>query len=337
MKNLVIAGNILADVLKTIECYPQEGKLTQIRSISQSVGGAVPNVSIDLAVLDSSLPIKAFGKVGRDDYGQFVVEEMQKAGVDVSDILVSDIYPTSFTDVMNVENGERTFFTLPGASADLRVEDFPLEKLDAAMLHLGYILLLDSLDSQDSEYGTKAAGLLHTAQEMGIKTSLDMVSEESDRYLPIVKPSLKYCNYLIINEIEAGKTVNISPRKKDGSLNIINMKCICEKLLEFGVRDKVIIHCPESGFCLSKNGNFTVIPSLDLPKEYIKGSTGAGDAYCAGVLYGLYNGYSDQRLLELGSLCAACNLSSTDSVHGMRGLEEVLKLESQFERKINIC
>ena len=72
-----------------------------------------------------------------------------------------------------------------------------------------------------------------------------------------------------------------------------------------GVKEKVIIHCKKAGFCLDvKTNTFTCVPSLKLPKELIKGSVGAGDAFCAGCLYAIYNGYDDQEMLAFANLVA---------------------------------
>ena len=74
---------------------------------------------------------------------------------------------------------------------------------DAELLHIGYILLLDALDEADAEYGTRMARLLHDAQQHGIKTSIDVVSESGDRFRRLVPPALRYTDYCIINEVEA--------------------------------------------------------------------------------------------------------------------------------------
>ena len=65
------------------------------------------------------------------------------------------------------------------------------------IFHLGYLLLLDKLDNEDKEFGIVAARVLHQLQDKGFKTSVDLVSEESDRYKKIVLPCLKYINYLV--------------------------------------------------------------------------------------------------------------------------------------------
>ena len=53
--------------------------------------------------------------------------------------------------------------------------------------------------------------------------------------------------------------------------------------MELGVRKKVIIHMPDLATALSEDG-FTVVPSYEVSKAEIKGTTGAGDAFCAGIL-----------------------------------------------------
>ena len=65
-KGITIAGNILTDVVKMIDCYPNIGMLSNIKQTTQSVGGCVPNTAIDLAKIDSDLPISAIGKIGDD-------------------------------------------------------------------------------------------------------------------------------------------------------------------------------------------------------------------------------------------------------------------------------
>ena len=84
---------------------------------------------------------------------------------------------------------------------------------------------------------------------------------------------------------------------------------------------------------LNADGKFTIGPSLDLPKGYIKGSVGAGDAFAAGCLYGLYSGFSDEYILEFASGAAAMNLTEADSISGMKSQKEIEKLLKTYNRK----
>lgn len=337
-RGIVIAGNVLVDVINMVDRYPQKNMLATISEVHNAVGGAVPNTIIDLAVIDPELYLCAIGKVGSDERGRFLLSELKKYGIDTGRVVISQDTPTSYTCVMTeIDTGERTFFHMKGSNADFSQKDIDLDSLDCEIFHIGYILLLDALDSDDAEYGTKMARLLHDVKAKGIKTSIDVVSEDSERFAAKVIPALKYCSYATMNEVESGKVTGLSPRNADGTLNISNIKHTMEKFFEYGVRDKVIVHCPEGGFIMSRDGIFTAVPSLKLPKGYIKGSVGAGDAFTAGCLYGLYKGFDDKRILEFASAAAACNLSAPDSISGMRSrayIEDMLKNFEKNELKI---
>jgi sugar/nucleoside kinase (ribokinase family) len=309
---IAVAGTILVDKLNEIGAYPASGELTKILSVSRAVGGAVPNVGIDIKRVDPSIKVSAIGKIGNDSEGDFLVNTLEENGVDAS-LLVRGDRPTSFTDVMSIVGGQRTFFTFPGACADFGFDDIDFEKLDARMLHLGYFLLLDKVDSGDGEK------ILKAAQEKGIKTSIDLVSENSNRY-HIVKSCLKYTDNVIINELEAGMIAGIEPKSE-------NLEKIARAIKNMGVSERVIIHMPETGVCLSDNGFFE-LPSWELPKGFIKGKTGAGDAFCAGALIGIYRGLDEMEILTLAQKSATASLAAPDSISGMvseKEIDEMLK------------
>ena len=330
-KGITIAGNILTDIVKQIDCYPKLGMLANVTEISQAVGGCAPNTAIDIAKIDPSVPLSVIGKIGDDEYGRFVVSQMSRYGIDCGKISISPDKPTSFSDVMSMPSGERTFFHARGSNADFSPDDVDISSITSEILHIGYILLLDTFDMEDKEYGTVMSRFLHDVQERGIKTSVDVVSDSTADYKAKILPALKYCNYAIMNEIESSMLFDIDPYYEDGSLNIENMRTIMVRMAECGIKDKVIIHCKKAGFCYDvKSGEFTVQPSVNIPKSAIKGSVGAGDAFCAGSLYGIYNNYDDKRILEFAAAAAACNLFAENSVDGMRPKSEIEKLIEEY-------
>ena len=322
--SIVFCGNIIIDQVKMISRWPDKGMLVPISSVKRAVGGSVSNTAIDLKTLDPSVDVKALGKVGADDNGDFVVRFLEEKGVDCSQVSKIAERPTSFTDVMTVEGtGERTFFNLHGADSALVPEDVDVAKLDCGIFHFGYLLLLDGMDAPDAEYGTKAARLLAQVQAAGVKTSVDIVSEQSDRFARIVRPALKYCDYCVINEVEGALATG---RRPD------DLKGVCEGLFELGVKERVVVHCPEVGVTMGRDGDFVRVGSLKLPSDWIKGTVGAGDAFCAGTLYSLLKGYDPEKTLRLASCAAAMNLTVADSVSGAKSLEETLALDARFGR-----
>lgn len=333
-RGITVVGNIISDVVKNVDCYPAIGMLANISAVTRAVGGCAPNTAIDLAKIDATLPLSVIGCVGDDEYGRYMISQLQKYSIDTSKIAVTDQAPTSFSDVMSLPNGERTFFHAKGANALFHPDQIKIADLPCRMLHIGYILLLDQFDAADPEYGTVMARFLHDVQAAGIKTSFDVVSSSSaEDYAAKVIPALKYSDNVIINEIECCNIWSVSPRTADGRLNVPAIKDAMSKTMAAGVKEKVIVHSKEAGFCLSADGTFTVVPSLEIDEKAIKGSVGAGDAYCAGCLYGLYHQYQDEDMLRFASAAAACNLFAANAVDGMRSKNEIDALMASAKRK----
>ena len=313
MRKVVAAGSILVDKINEIGAYPKPGELTQIRALSRVPGGLVPNTGCDVHILDPEVPVAAFGAVGDDDDGRFVVAELRRRGLDTTGVVVKAA-ATSFTDVMSVPGGERTFFTYPGASADWGFDDFPFENVsEGDLVLLGYFLLLAKIDAGDG------LRILQELKRRGVETAIDLVSENSDRYR-LVRECLPYVDHLIVNEIEAARIAGAE----------WELRAVAAKLLELGVRKRVVIHMPEKGVSLLKDGTWTEALSVKLPKGFIKGKTGAGDAYCAGCLVGIFNRLPEREILELGGTAAVGALSAPGAVEGMRSVSELKKIVATF-------
>jgi len=329
MKNndIAVAGNMIVDILYKVRGFPKPGELTTILDgISRSCGGALCNVAAGLAKLDPSISITALGRLGKDTEGDYILSSLSEhKNIDVSNIKREGI--TSFTSVMADEiSKQRSFFHYRGANALFSENDINWNSIKADFLHIGYILLLDALDAEDKEFGTRMARLLFHAKERGIKTSVDVVSENGTRFMSHVPPALKYTDYCIINEFEAEKTTGIALRDRKSSLIYKNIKNALEKLKNHGVSEWAVIHSPEGGFALDSRGCYEEIPALILPDGYIRGTVGAGDAFCAGVIYGAYKELSLRESLDMGTAAAACSLSEPGATEGMRSAEKAIDL-----------
>jgi len=326
-KGIAVAGNMIVDLLYPVQGFAKAGELTTIcGDVSRSTGGALCNDILDFAALDPQIPLVALGRIGDDAEGKFIMQKLQeKENIDLQYVKTEGT--TSYTLVIADEvTKQRTFYQCRGANAAFCQDDIPWDELNVDMLHIGYILLLDALDEEDSEYGTKMAKLLHTAQQHGIKTSIDVVSETGDRFKKLVCPAMRYTNYCIINEVEASATTGVPLRTEDGKLLKENMPLALQKMKELGVSTWAVIHCPEIGVGLDENNNYVEVPSLKLPAGYIKGTVGAGDAFCSGVLYAAWKGEDLKAAIELGTASAACSLSQPGATEGMRSEAEAREL-----------
>ena len=328
---IACGGIWVVDLVKVTDHYPQENSIAYISEISKGGGGSAHNVVINLAKFDSNLPLYALGLIGNDAYGDYLVEECRRnPNVNVDQLRRSDLDATSFTDVFSIKaSGRRTFFHYRGTNRLFEPAHVDIKSLPVKMFHLGYLLLMDAMDQPDAEFGTVAARFLAQLQRHNIRTSIDLVSENSDRFRHIVPPALKYTDYCIINDWEAEKLAGIPLRAGD-TLITENLGKIGRAILGFGVKDLVVIHFPEGGYLLSRDGTEILQPSLAVTEDFIVGSTGAGDAYCAGILYGLYQGWEHGRTLRFATCAGAMNLSDLTTTGGSKSWQEVLQLETRF-------
>ena len=308
-KGIISVGNWIVDSVKFIEVFPKKGNLTTIVGQDEGLGGCAHNVLADLASLKS-------------DHGKMCLDACDRLGIDRSNLKVLKGESTSYTDVMSEVSGDasRTFFHCRGANAKLTVEQVLSCKSNARIFHLGYLLLLDELDKEDPEYGVAAARALDGLQKQGYETSVDVVSEEGDR--KVILPCLKYTDYLIINEVEAENCLGIALRK-DGKVRLTEAEEAARQLLDLGVGKMVVIHFPEGGVVATKDGRSCSAPSFSPSREEIVSTVGAGDAFCAGALYAIHEGYDLEDLLDFAAACARFNLFSTTSTGGAPTLEVI--------------
>lgn len=325
MSGIAVAGNLILDQYKVVDAYPAASALTSIRSVSAAPGGLLCNCALDLARLDPQLRIPVVGVVGDDPHGDFLVDRLRREpGIDTSFLHRGD--QTSFSDVMEDPVGKtRTFFQFRGANDLLDLEHLDFDKLDADLLHIGYLLLLDTLDQPDPEYGTRMARLLAAAQAHGIRTSVDAVSEQSDRFATLVPPALRYADYCILNELEAARTTGIGlAADARGRIAEAALREAAEALLAMGVSTWVVIHWPGGAAGLSATGQWVLHPSVLMDPAAIMTTTGAGDAFASGVLYAAWAGRDLAEAVEAGIGSAACSLLAANATDGVRSYPEVL-------------
>jgi sugar/nucleoside kinase (ribokinase family) len=328
---LLAGGNWITDQVKMIDVYPALEQLSSIRSQSEGTGGAPYNVLVGLARSGAPFPLHAAGLVGEDALGREIIANCRRHKIGVENLRLTPKAPTSYTDVMTeIGTGRRTFFHARGANALWDGSDIDFRKLRPRIFHMGYLLLLDALDQPDGKFGTRAARLLASAQAAGVKTSVDVVSEDSDRFSKLVNPALAHVDYCILNEIEAGKTTGFKTRQANGAIDTVAVKHAAGALLQQGVRELVVIHFPEGAFARTQKGEDAWQSSIKLPKGYVAGTAGAGDAFCGGVLWGLHEGWSLNRCLLTGVCLAAASLSTSTCTDGMKSLKHSLALAKKF-------
>ncbi|MFT4167955.1 MAG: adenosine kinase [Dysgonomonas sp.] len=291
-------GNALVDVLALIE---NDSLLTQLELPKGSMqlidaakkealhkamedkekflasGGSASNTITGIAKLGVNTGF--IGRVGKDFFGNYYKEDLEKYNVKSLLRICNEDSGVATTFVS--KDGQRTFGTYLGAAAGLTAEDLKTE--DFAGYNYFYI---EGYLVQNLDLIRKAVALAH---ENGAKVVLDMASynvvEASKDFLLEIIP--QYVDILFANEEEAKALCNTEPEK---ALDII------ADMVEIA-----IVKIGEKGSWIKRGEEKVFVPAL---KVDCMDTTGAGDLYASGFLYGLINSKSLKESGEIGTLLA---------------------------------
>ncbi len=328
---IIAGGNWIIDHIKLIEVYPQEERLANIQMEFTGNGGAPFNLLVTLFKMGTNIPLEGIGVIGDDENGKIIREECKSMSINSEQLRETRDVATSYTDVMTVRStGKRTFFHYRGTNALLDKTYFDFSKTEAKIFHFGYLLLLDGLDAIESDGLTGAAHVLKMAKSKGLLTSVDIVSEQSNRYKEIIPPALPFVDILFLNEFETEMSTGVCILDKEGALVVEKGFHAAELLLSLGILQWVIIHFSSGAIAMSKQGERIYQKGICVPVESIKGTVGAGDAFAAGVLAGLHENWNMKQCLISGVSVAASSLQDFTSTGSIRPWKDCMKLGTDF-------
>lgn len=321
-RGIACAGNWIVDIVHSIESWPQKSDLVRIRAEAEGTGGGAANVLLALAAFRTGLPLQALGLIGRDRYAQTVLSAVRGAGADSSGLKQTDRAPTAHTHVMNVPGDSRTFFYHPGTNDLLSEDDLAVEAAaakGAAIFYLGYLNLLGNLDEVIAGT-TGAARVLSRATAAGMTTAVDLVSTDRPEFRLAVEAALPQIDYLFLNEVEAARATGLPTDPADEPA----LAAAARHLLARGVRRGVILHTPALGLWFGADGTTLARrPDPVLPEDIVS-PVGAGDAFAAGCLYGIHEGWLPDACLRLGHRAAAAALKGATATESIPPLSALL-------------
>lgn len=326
---ILCAGTVVVDVNKVIDRYPARDHLASILDVSTCTGGPGLNLAVDLARLGTRLPVAIIGVVGGDLHGSVIRDHCAAMGIDASGLVTSERERTSFTDSMvEQEGGRRTFFHHVGANADLTADLIAaqVDRLRPRLVHLGSPGLHPLMDATDSAGDSGWVAALAAARAAGAATNLELVDLPGERQREVALPCLPLLDTIVVNELEAATLTEIDPPESGvgGSIDWAAMETIAAGLVARGIRDLAVVHFPAGAVAASHDGQTWRQGSVRMPRDRIRGTTGAGDAFAAGVLLARTEGRPVPECLRLGVAAAAACLTELDTTAGVGPAAEVL-------------
>ena len=319
-QGIVLAGIVVLDVIHIIDHWPAEETLAFIDRTEFAAGGPPHNAGAGLLKLGANFPVTLLATAGDDAYGETMLASARGYGLDTSHVSVIPGTVTSHTHVMSCQDtGRRTFFAQMGCNNVMTARHLmPPEGSNAKLYYLGSPGLARAMDESD---GWRT--LLSAARARGMKTCLELCPAPADALRKHVTPCLPLCDIFVVNDYEAGSLTGIDVAP-GGSLSWTAAEAACRKLLDMGVTELAGVHHPDGAVALRRDGSVAKRPSVKVGQSEIAGSTGAGDAFYAGVLFGLHENWPLDRCLDLGNAAAATSLHSPTTSASIRPWKECL-------------
>ena len=325
---LLSFGSFITDHNIAIDTYPAEDTATFISSRQLAAGGPGYNIAANLRRLDPAMRVECQGLVGDDENGRVVLDALARHGISPEGMILTREAAQIYVEVMSSKaTGRRTFFCFRG-SADLLDDGHCDPSVSRCRLfHVGAPGLHPRLDQPDSHGGNGWTRVLARARELGFRTNMEMASFEPDFMRPIVTPCLPLLDSLVINDHE-GEAISEIEIRPGGKLDWDAAGRACRRLREMGVRQVAAIHFPEGAVAVDSEGVLYAQPSVRWPDWRVLSAVGAGDAFAAGLIYGLHEGWPVARGLELAVSVAAVCLESLDT-NGTIGTWQMCEAETE--------
>ena len=280
MPEIISLGESLIDFVSTRHGVD----LKNAPGFFKRAGGAPANMAFGLARL--GVEVGFLGKVGEDQFGHFLAEELNEAGVDLSQLRFTAEANTTLAFVSLTESGERdfTFYRDPGADELLAAEEIDRDYVDsAALLHFGSL----SLTHPDSREATFQA--IEYAKQSGLTVSMDpnlrpSLWDDEDKMKEAALEGLQRTDLVKLNGEELCLLADSDSLKKAANI-----------LLKKGPR-LVVVTLGEHGSFYCHADGYDEVPGFEVE---VQDTTGAGDGFTAGFFTCLAE---DGSLGELGNM-----------------------------------
>ncbi|NLN75285.1 MAG: sugar kinase [Armatimonadetes bacterium] len=297
MTEVTCLGILVADVVgKPVDVLPDRGKLMLVDRMELHGGGCANSTGIGLSRL--GIKTAVIGKVGRDGFGDFMVDNLTRNGVDCAGVVRDDSAATSATMVLVHGDGERSFIHYIGANGTLTEQDVNFDVVKSSKaLHIAGSFLLPGFD------GEPTARVLKKAREMGVITSLDTAWDSRGNWMKLLEPCLQYLDYAVPS-IEEARMVTGKHEPAD----------VAAVLMDKGV-GTVALKMGDQG-CYIRSKDLEL--SIPIYKVDVVDALGAGDAFAAGFLTGIVNGWDLERTGKFANATGAFCVTALGATTGIK-------------------
>lgn len=303
--DVLVAGELNVDlILNKIDGYPSMGKEVLADEMTVTLGSSSAIFASNLKTLGTSVAF--IGKLGTDNFGDFILNALGCKGVDTTHIIRTPQYNTGATMVLNYRE-DRAMVTYPGAMAHFTVHDISDSLLQSARhLHVSSVFLQQGLKAD-------VIKLFKKAKAFGLTTSVDPQWDPAEKWDIDLAALLPYIDIFMPNAAE------LKALTSNSSLTAA-LHAIKDKGYITVVKDG------SNGAYLNCGGNLMYQPAY--LNKTVADSIGAGDSFNAGFIHYFIHGKPKKDCLEFGALIGAVNTTHAGGTGAFSSLQQVKQIAS---------
>lgn len=300
--DVVVVGELNADLILSGDVTPAFGQVERlIDDASLVMGSSSAICACGMARL--GLRVAFAGKVGEDTLGQFVLRELERHGVATAGVVVDPALKTGLTVILSRAD-DRALLTYPGTIAALRYDEVdPALLAQARHLHMGSYYLLDAMRPD-------APRLFAHAHELGLSVSLDTNYDPLERWEGGLAEALRHVDIFLPNRTEL---LAIARQPDEGAALATLAQAVPTVAVKLGGQ----------GARARQAGRDTYAPAT--PVDAID-TTGAGDSFDAGFIYGHLAGWPLEQTLRMACVTGALSTRAVGGTAAQATLDEALAL-----------
>ena len=304
--DITVIGAAIIDVLASpvTEDVFSAGSIP-METIQMSFGGDALNESVILSGFGKK--VQLISKVGGDEAGKRVLGFLQENGISTDSVCVQNGLATGINIVLIDEKGERHFLTNPNSS----LRKLELEDIQPRLESSAEIISFASMFVSPLLTIPKMKTLFASVKEKGKIFAVDMTKAKNGETIGDIAELLPYIDYIFPNEAE----ISLLTGEKDPVRN-------AEILLQMGVKTAVI-KCGEKGCVVGNADGIVVVPAI--PVEKCVDTTGAGDTFVSGFLFGISEGWDQLQCAKFACAAASCAVEKVGANGNIHSLEQIIQ------------
>ncbi len=300
--DVLVVGELNVDlILDGIDKFPEMGKEVLAQRMTLTLGSSSAIFASNIASLGAR--VSFIGKIGKDKFGEVVLDNLQKNKVDTSMIKVDETLGTGATVILNFDE-DRANTTYPGAMDHLTINDISETDLSKARhLHFSSYFLQPGMWNNLGE-------LFRKAKKIGLTTSFDMQWDPNETWNLDIADVLPNVDIFLPNEKEL--LFLTSKNNIDDAIELLKKHT-----------NILVIKRGNRGSIVHYKDQLTDLPAF--LNDHVVDAIGAGDSFNAGFIYKFIHGHKISECQKFGNLTGAISTTASGGTTAFEDLEKLKK------------